>query len=454
MNDESNESTTGPPPRLVRRPEGKVIAGVCTGLAAYTGVDPVAWRIGFVVATLFTGIGLVGYIVAWLVMPMARHDEPAPPSSYTPMDAGRWIAMGAIALGALVVIRSIFDIQGRWFWGLLLIGIGFAIWGRDWSARSHHRPPPPRGPVDPPDTWLGPTPNPVTSQPTPPQQTPPEAPVASAAFSAPAAPTAPVASTAPTTPIVPPRPQRPPKPPRPKREPSILGRLVIGAAAFGIGVTLLLSNLGVFDASPRFIVGMLLGIVGTGLVVGSWWGRARWLIFPGIVLALILSIVSIIPFHTRGGAGAVLWSPKRISALSPSYEHMAGPAVLDLSHVKFASRERDVDVRLGFGPLLVVVPDDVHVSVDAHVQGGVATLFGEPSNGWDITQTATSRGKRDGGQLNLHAAVTFGPLEVRRELPGDADGDFRGAHSRFRFGQRNGSVNRDSLRIEIGGDGR
>jgi hypothetical protein len=133
---------------------------------------------------------------------------------------------------------------------------------------------------------------------------------------------------------------------------------------------------------------------------------------------------------------------------------MAGPAVLDLSHLNFEDRERDVDVRLGFGPLLVVVPDDVHVSVFAQVQGGVATLFGEESNGWDISQTATSRGKRDGGRLTLRAALTFGPLEVRRELPRDADGDFRGAHSRFRFGQRNDRRNDNDFRIEIGGDGR
>src|SRR5438309_6383204 len=57
--------------RLVRRREGKILGGVCTGVAAYFGVDPVLVRVGFVLATILGGgSGLLVYIVMWLVMPM------------------------------------------------------------------------------------------------------------------------------------------------------------------------------------------------------------------------------------------------------------------------------------------------------------------------------------------------------------------------------------------------
>src|SRR5690606_10859503 len=54
---EQQSTTTGPQaaperPRLVRVPEGLLVAGVCTGLGRYLGVDPVVLRVGFAVLLL------------------------------------------------------------------------------------------------------------------------------------------------------------------------------------------------------------------------------------------------------------------------------------------------------------------------------------------------------------------------------------------------------------------
>lgn len=48
----------------------KVLAGVCSGMAASFGVDPVIVRLLFVVGTLVTGFvpGLVVYVAAALIM--------------------------------------------------------------------------------------------------------------------------------------------------------------------------------------------------------------------------------------------------------------------------------------------------------------------------------------------------------------------------------------------------
>ena len=58
--------------RLYRNPGDMVIAGVCSGLAAYFGVDPVYIRLLFVVLIFLNGFGLLAYLIFWLVMPVAE----------------------------------------------------------------------------------------------------------------------------------------------------------------------------------------------------------------------------------------------------------------------------------------------------------------------------------------------------------------------------------------------
>ena len=61
--------------RLYRNPKDKMVAGVLSGFAAYTGTDPSIWRILTVVFTFFYGIGLVFYIILAILMPEAKTPE-------------------------------------------------------------------------------------------------------------------------------------------------------------------------------------------------------------------------------------------------------------------------------------------------------------------------------------------------------------------------------------------
>jgi phage shock protein PspC (stress-responsive transcriptional regulator) len=54
---------------LLRRREGRVLAGVAGGLGDYLGVDPVLMRVGFAGLTLLGGLGLLLYLVAWVLLP-------------------------------------------------------------------------------------------------------------------------------------------------------------------------------------------------------------------------------------------------------------------------------------------------------------------------------------------------------------------------------------------------
>jgi phage shock protein C len=55
--------------RLLRPREGRMVAGVCAGLAAYFGVDVNLVRLAFGVFTVFYGLGALIYVLAWLVLP-------------------------------------------------------------------------------------------------------------------------------------------------------------------------------------------------------------------------------------------------------------------------------------------------------------------------------------------------------------------------------------------------
>lgn len=57
--------------KLYRSTDDVIIAGVASGLAAYFGIDAVFVRILFIVATLINGLGIVIYLVLWLVVPKA-----------------------------------------------------------------------------------------------------------------------------------------------------------------------------------------------------------------------------------------------------------------------------------------------------------------------------------------------------------------------------------------------
>lgn len=58
--------------KLTRSSRDRVIAGVCGGLGEYFGIDPVLFRILFIVATLAGGSGVLIYFVLSLAIPDAN----------------------------------------------------------------------------------------------------------------------------------------------------------------------------------------------------------------------------------------------------------------------------------------------------------------------------------------------------------------------------------------------
>lgn len=71
----NNNNNYSRPRRLYRNPNDKMLGGVCGGLGAYFDIDVTIVRLVFAACILLLGVGLLGYILAWIIIPLARTPE-------------------------------------------------------------------------------------------------------------------------------------------------------------------------------------------------------------------------------------------------------------------------------------------------------------------------------------------------------------------------------------------
>ncbi len=129
----------------------------------------------------------------------------------------------------------------------------------------------------------------------------------------------------------------------PKAPPSPLGQIAIGATVIGLGILALIDRATpAVDAAPRHYLALAVTILGLGALVGTFYGRARWLIPFGLLL---------IP--ATAGAGIV------------EYENVARNETL--RPTTFA--ELETVYELGVGRLELLVP--AGVAVDARTEVGI-----------------------------------------------------------------------------------
>jgi phage shock protein C len=115
------------------RTRDRVVAGVCGGLARYLGVDPVLLRVAAVVVAFLTGFApvIVGYVVAWIVVPEedAAGGRPVARSPGSPDGARNVLGIVLIVAGGVVLLQRV---SPWWFRGdlllpLILVAIGVAV---------------------------------------------------------------------------------------------------------------------------------------------------------------------------------------------------------------------------------------------------------------------------------------------------------------------------------------
>jgi phage shock protein PspC (stress-responsive transcriptional regulator) len=57
--------------KIFRHPDEKILGGVCGGLGAYFNVDPVLFRLGFLLTMFIGGFGFFVYLILWVIAPLA-----------------------------------------------------------------------------------------------------------------------------------------------------------------------------------------------------------------------------------------------------------------------------------------------------------------------------------------------------------------------------------------------
>jgi phage shock protein PspC (stress-responsive transcriptional regulator) len=353
--------TTAAPRPLYRDPDDKVLTGVCAAVGRFTDTDPVLWRVVVGVLTVFGGAGLLLYLLGWLLIP-ERGAEQSLAEGWLRRRSVRATprTLALIAVGAVVALAVVDHGDGA-----VVLAVVAAI------AYLVHRD----------QTLAG---------------RPPDASAVGLAgdVAAPAA-------------------EAPWPAPRPRRRRSRLGPVTLSSAALVSGILVLLRVYGADGLTGARILAVALAVVGVGLVVGTWYGRARWLAFVAALLAVALAGAAAADGQLGNGVGERRWA---VATTQPhqSFALGAGDATLDLSQLDAQGGHLAVDARVGVGHLLVLLPPGLPVRVHARAAYGevVGAGLGDDANGDDVDRTVLY-GTGD-PRVELDVRVGTGQVEVRR----------------------------------------
>ncbi|HEX5494816.1 MAG TPA: PspC domain-containing protein, partial [Mycobacteriales bacterium] len=414
-------TAAGQPGRRFRRSaSSRVLAGVAGGIGEFLDVDPVLPRVAFVVLTVFGGLGILLYLIGWLLMP--DHGEAVSPAEAIlgrgSRGRGALAADAVLAAVALTVLIFYLSRHHGADYALLavILGIGFLVYrhlegsGRPPATRGAESPP---GPAQPAGVATG-----FATGRAPADEPPGGAPGGSSARSDRPGWTGWTRRTGRTgwtrrgatatgtgNGTVPRRSASGPR----------LWVLALCLALILAGLLTALDRGFGLDLSTRSVLALILALVGATLMVGAWWGRARGLILLGVPLTVVLMVAGD-PLLGNWGARGQTWTPAGVGDLAPIYRLSAGQGMLDLRNVDFTGTDRQLTVRVGAGELLVTLPPDVDVRARGEVTMGAMTVLGSDVSGVTVSRTVADDGADGpgGGRLRILAAVNFGHLEVVR----------------------------------------
>ncbi|WP_343233662.1 PspC domain-containing protein [Streptomonospora sp. PA3] len=426
----------GPPPppgpgdapvrrELARDNERGLVTGVCAGLGAYTGIDPVVWRVGFAITGLAGFTGVLLYVGAW----MAMRDSERGPAMFEQLLNRRIDDRAVPALLGLGVAGAVaLSLIGGVGWGTLMLATPLILGAlvahnRGVDLRRVYRELP--GLLksgEPPPATPAPEPKPAYYNPAQPWAQAPPGPVDLAVVAG--GERAGGADAAPRQEAAPPEADtaggggaacRPPFAGTGRLERRLAARerrrqrryrrraargvrllgfvwwAIVAAAAITLGATstpVVEALLGP-STGPIFL-GSVVVIVGIAAVVGTWVGDPRGLIAVGTVAAVLLVASAAVDLSSLR-LGATHWRPDSAAAAAGPYALTGGHGRLDLTRLPLEPGQRvEVGAEVAFGGMTVLVPRDARVEV---------------------------RGRAAFGEIRIGDTVRWGTgLDVRRTL--------------------------------------
>ena len=434
--------------RWTRRPTDRWFAGVASGLADGLDVEPWVVRLGFVVATLIGGVGVLLYAFLWWLLP--RRDLPdsvAQRMAKRFPGAPTWLGVGLLVVGVMLFAGQLGWWRPSLVFAFLLIGLGVLLFR---GSATEALPPP------------------GSAQPGPSEELP---------AADPFLPTQPVPSV-----------ERPgaPSPPQDARERwflglvggalalgllamvrlmeqgdlqdiggevallvlagvllvaglfvrgrqprerrrSFLSPLAIGLALLALGIAALLDLVGAISLTVGGGFALVLLVLGAGLCVGAWYGRARWLILPAIVLAPLALLATVITIPLDQGFGDRSFAVTRADQLPASYTIAGGTLVVDLTKLPPGIDPASISAEVGAGTVRIIVPEGADVAVTGDVGIGTYRVVGlqrrkhyflyrgeRSRGGVDLTIDDTIEGTSADRPIELSVHASVGEVRIER----------------------------------------
>ncbi|HEY6780657.1 MAG TPA: PspC domain-containing protein [Thermoleophilaceae bacterium] len=345
------------PRRLYRARRGRVLGGVCAGVADYFKIDPVIVRVVAVAATFFGGAGILLYLAALLLVPDDRGHVAADASSFR----GK-VLIGVAGVLLFVAVASAVP----WGWGdwflpgfifplafLALLGAG--IW---WLVKGAGN-----GSGD-----------------------------------------------------------------GARGEPGTILRAVLLAFLLLCACALLaVGSTWASAVGGDVVVAGLVIAAGAMLVAGAFVGRVRWLILPALAVALPLALVSAAGIEVDNSVGERDYRPATAADIHDRYELGMGSLVVDLRDADLTAGDHELELKVGVGEALLLVPDDVCVASTADVGLGTVDVFDQDNGGADVSWDDRRDAPADTPRVIVNADIGIGAFEVGHERP-DHWSDHRGFH--------------------------
>ena len=402
--------------RPPRRRTSRKIAGVAAALGLRYGIDPLLIRIAFVVTTIFGGVGILLYLLGWLLLPeegdTASGAEALVGHGHSSMSKPLTIVLAIALIPATTA--TIFTERLSALLSLAAVAAGLFLLHKH---RAGLAPPsvyamaghPAGAPVDAPlaaSTGIQDTVPPSANGPDPGHATPPAwDPLGVAPFA---------------WDLPEPTPVEPPAPPpaeRRRRSPVTAVTLAVALMAAGAATILAMTTTAV---GPREVAAFTLAVVGVGLVVGSFTRGGRGLIAVAIPLGLVTYALAVVPVDHFGahGVGDRAWTASTAAELQPTYRLSAGNASLDLRDLRLAdSDEVRTSVQLGTGELNILLPRDADVQVHCEASVGEVECLDTKVNGVNASTDRADGGDDGtgkGGTIVLNVSLGAGHAVVHR----------------------------------------
>ncbi|MEU5989113.1 PspC domain-containing protein [Spirillospora sp. NPDC047418] len=417
--------------RLARDADRRLLAGVCTGLGRYTGIDPVVFRVGFAILVLAHGQGIFLYVAAALLMPASPGE-----SSLAEQLFKRWFDAQAVLsiLGALLCVSVAFTLLGGAYtdtmaalvvFGLVLVvahsrGANLTAAARSVPERLAGHPPEPSA------AWTrsedvivgGVSLYKDLSRPTPAGGGLPAGMVDLAEYSATRADARTDGAYTGGT-----RTDGASAASKKARCGEDGGRspaaTITLLAAMAAGAAMIPVAKG-YPAPDSWLIVMApaLAVIGLGLVVGGWF-RTRGLAAAGTLLTLGLLTTTVVGDMPRNtDYGDIDWHPTDVSQTTQTYKVGVGQGDLDLTALPMAPGQHvTIHVQVGLGGLAVTLPPAARVMVDARITLGDLNIQHRTTSGPNAKVTRVLEPEATGANppvIELRIRGKIGDVDVHR----------------------------------------